>query len=78
VFRSSPRGAETVCRAGADALPAYDRGNGTGISIGDASWLNSMGGLAVSGSGTQPAIQGWGHLSGASGIAQAGTTNCPQ
>ena len=52
-------------------------GNGTGISIGHASWVNFNGGMAVSGSGTQPDIQCWGHFSGASGIAQAGTTNCP-
>src|SRR5262245_60550181 len=54
-------------------------GNVTGVSIGHQSWLNLLNPAAVtvSGSGMQPDIQCWGHFSGATGIASAGSTNCP-
>jgi hypothetical protein len=52
-------------------------GNGNGVAVQDLSWANFYGSqTTVSGSTAQPDIQCWGHFSGASSAADAGSTNC--
>jgi hypothetical protein len=51
--------------------------NALGVAVQDLSWANLYSpGNAVSGSADQPDIQCWGHFSGATNAAAAGTTNC--
>ncbi len=52
-------------------------GNIWGVAVQDLSWANfSASSAAVSGSTNQPDIQCWGHFSGATTAAAAGSTNC--
>ena len=51
--------------------------NAWGVAVQDLSWANIYApGTTVSGSANQPDIQCWGHFSGATNAAAAGTTNC--
>ncbi len=52
-------------------------GNTFGVAVQDLSWANfGASAAAVSGSATQPDILCWGHFSGATSAAAAGSTNC--